>query len=275
MLIYGVDFSGAKDAGKKIWISCASISQSKLAIENCLSAKDFLNSSKWCDDTYPKLRNLIERESNNIFGLDFPFGLPKLINHQLINHHTMTHRWDDFIKSFSKHFVNVEQFKNKCKEINISELKRETDNISQTPFSPYNLRLYKQTYFGITEIISPLVISDNICVVPMQKYIKGKPILLEICPASTLKKENCYKVPYKENTNEAKNNRSEILEHLEKCGINFSSSKIRKNVLDDYKGDALDSIIAAYATFKAYKNNFKTSNQELNDYFKLEGYVYA
>ena len=36
--IYGIDFSGAKDAGKKIWIASGTVEQDGLLIEECYRA---------------------------------------------------------------------------------------------------------------------------------------------------------------------------------------------------------------------------------------------
>ena len=38
--IYGVDFSGAKDAGKKIWIAEGVVKGDSLLIEDCFRARD-------------------------------------------------------------------------------------------------------------------------------------------------------------------------------------------------------------------------------------------
>ena len=39
-LIYGIDFSGAQDAGKKIWIAKGVVKGDSLLIEDCFRARD-------------------------------------------------------------------------------------------------------------------------------------------------------------------------------------------------------------------------------------------
>jgi hypothetical protein len=89
--------------------------------------------------------------------------------------------------SFPGNYSDPEDFRKKCQTKNNHELKRVTDIKCKTPFSPYNLRLYKQTFFGLHDILAPLIVADLVCVLPMQSALQGKSCILEICPASTLK----------------------------------------------------------------------------------------
>ena len=88
---------------------------------------------------------------NAVFGLDFPFGLPISL--------VKEHAWDEFIMAFPSSFPNPDDFKKKCfSKAGNQELRRRTDCEAHTPFSPYNLRLYKQTYYGISKVLFPLIL---------------------------------------------------------------------------------------------------------------------
>ena len=133
------------------------------------------------------------------------------------------------------------------------------------------------TYYGITCLLNPLIVDEKACVAPMQKPLPGKPLILEICPASTLTREGKY-CSYKEkssneNSMKKRDNRKEILKYLESKGVCLASEKLRKIIIDDYEGDALDSIIAAYATFKAHPKFPMPDGPK--EAYKLEGYVYV
>ena len=52
-----------------------------------------------------------------------------------------------------------------------------------------------------------------------------------------------------------RNNRSSILNYLEKQGVIISSVSVKNQIVNDNEGDALDGVIAAYATFKALINS--------------------
>jgi len=136
--VYGVDFSGAKKAGTKIWIASATIVGDALEIEDCCQAKDLPGSAAERDQCLGALRHFISAQKTCAFGLDFPFGLPKKV--------VKANSWEEFVLSFSNHYPDPEQFREICwVAAGNCEERRETDRISQTPFSPYNRRLYRQT----------------------------------------------------------------------------------------------------------------------------------
>ena len=187
--IYGIDFSGAKDAGNQIWIAKGVPDGEGLVIEACLRAKELPNSGKDIKVCLAAIVNLVKSNPKAVFGFDFPFGLPTSLVQEIT--------WEDFVLAFPRKYENPEAFQESCREARKGkELKRETDKESRTPFSSYNLRLYKQTYFGISSILSPLVLGDRARILPMQRRKAGKAVVLEICPASTLKASGLYR-PYK------------------------------------------------------------------------------
>lgn len=265
--IYGVDFSGARDAGNKIWIARGVPDSDKLIIQECFRARDLPKSEKRLEVCLPALVSFIKATHNAAFGMDFPFGL----HASLIKEHT----WDEFVLAFHSHFTDSDDFKRKCllKSAN-RELRRRTDEDVQTPFSPYNLRLYKQTYYGISKVLFSLVRERSACVLPFHKPIRGKPLILEICPASTLKALGLKGVSYKGRGDSHRNNRRKISNTIErKCPIKIETSEIRRNIIEDRGGDALDSVIAAMATFNAiYKKDGLVPDED--KYSGIEGYVY-
>jgi len=266
--VYGIDFSGAKKAGTKIRVTSATIAGDALKIEDCRQAKDLPGSATERDRCLGTLQHFISTQKACAFGLDFPFGLPRAL--------AEANSWEKFVLSFSNHYPSPEKFRDMCRAAAGGyELRRLTDEESDTPWSPYNLRLYRQTYFGIRDVLGPLVRDKMAYVLPMQRASKGKPWLFEVCPASTLKKIGLYLVPYKGANKEKRVRRTRILEGIEETGvILIQTSALRAKVLDDPDGDALDSVIAAFATFRAFLNLARSTVQG-SDSYALEGYVYV
>jgi len=260
--IYGIDFSGAKDAGKKIWIAGGSVEGNILHIETCLRATELPGAGSDRERCLKALRGFIANETDSSFGFDFPFGLPLAMNKE--------ERWYDFVIKFPERYESAGDFREKCRKAAPGkELKRITDIESRAPFSPYNLRVYRQTYYGIRDILNPLVHEKHVRVLPMQQPQQGKAQIIEICPASTLKKMNIYR-PYKGSM--LREQRMLILKALENTSsFSISDRSITELILDDIYGDALDSVIAAYATFCAWCNHFAVENVEKYD---IEGYVF-
>jgi hypothetical protein len=152
-------------------------------------------------------------------------------------------------------------------------LKRVTDRESHTPFSPYNIRLYRQTYFGIRDLLASLVQDGMANVLPMQTASPDKPWVLEICPASTLKREYLY-WPYKGKSREHREARARIFGAIEQMAPLSVPEALRSVILDDPGGDALDSVVAAVAVFRALRNPAGVLAVG-NSVYNLEGYVYV
>ena len=68
-IVYGIDFSGARDAGKKVWIARGIIQQDVLLITECFQAKDLLDSGRNREQSFKVLREFINKQKDSIFGL--------------------------------------------------------------------------------------------------------------------------------------------------------------------------------------------------------------
>lgn len=261
--VHGVDFSGAKQAGKKVWIASGTLNGALLHLETCVRGESLPGGGRERARCLPALVRFIESERGAAFGLDFPFGIPK----QLVPEDC----WWDFIDSFPSRFPTPEDFRNSCsRAANGSELKRLTDTECRTPFSPYNLRLFRQTYFGIRDVLRPLVTRGKACVLPMQKPEAGLAQVLEVCPASTLKLRGRPR-SYKGRSEQHREARQQILEELRADVI--IPQRLTSIAVEDVEGDALDSMIAAQATSRALVDHRDAVASE-GDYL-IEGRIYV
>jgi hypothetical protein len=68
--IYGIDFSGAKDAGNKIWITKGGSDGGELVIEECLRARDLPNSGTDIKASLAAIVNLVRSNPKAVFGCD-------------------------------------------------------------------------------------------------------------------------------------------------------------------------------------------------------------
>jgi hypothetical protein len=266
--VYGIDFSGAMNAGRKIWAAAGTIQDNMLVIEKCDRIGALTGAGVDHEECLTGLFQFVAEQRDAVFGLDFPFGLPREV---IVD----SSDWEHFILSFPDRYLNPQAFRACCRTwANNRELKRCTDRMQQTPWAPYNLRLYKQSFYGMGHLLAPLVGQGLVCVLPMQQPLRGRPWLVEVCPASTLKKLGPSQ-PYKRRDKPAQTAREQILDKLEETGdINRIPSEIRSKVIGDSEGDALDSILAALATFRALRN-FHVPLPDWYEAHQVEGYVYA
>ncbi len=201
-------------------------------------------------------------------GLDFPFGLPR----QLVDDPD----WVSFVRRFPSRFRSPEEFRDWCRSrAGGRELKRRTDIEARTPFSPYNLRMYRQTYWGITALLAPLVERGAALALPMQAGKRDMPWLLEACPASLLKRLGIY-APYKGRGAGLKGVRGSILDSLaarERLGT--PNEVLRDRIVDDSGGDALDAVIAGIAAARAVTGGSTSRAGEWGEDYAMEAFVYC
>ena len=264
---WGVDFSGAKDAPKKIWMACGEAHTGRLHIIDCQSARQRFQETT-LQACLPKLRDFLAEQVGAVIGIDFPFGLPK--------HLVVASSWQDFLERFAARYKDAVSFKETCFQLaGRVELKRCTDRESATPFSPYNRRIYKQTYFGIRELLVPLALKKKVCVLPFQNRSRTRPVVVEICPASYLKARGFYDIPYKGASIQQRDGRWQILRSLLESGHFSVTEEVGSCVIEEQNGDALDSVIAALAAFHAHRRSFKISSKsQCRADAAVEGYVY-
>lgn len=260
--LYGVDFSGGKNAGQKIWITEAKVKGKKIEIARCASIMEMTGCSKDRTEALKALVTLISQSRSAVWAIDFPFSLPEKI--------VVGKTWEAFIKRFNREHVDEMLFRGRCRVASFGkELKRATDIETRTPFSPYNLRIYRQTYFGMGHLLAPLVRAKQAAIVPMMQAIDGQPIVIEICPASTLKKQKLY-FSYKGKGAGLAASRERLLQELQLLYPVEVPFDIERKIIANQEGDALDSLIAVFAAYA----NMETLHAPSLTLNKLEGYVY-
>lgn len=261
---YGVDFSGAANAGEHLWIARGVRDDQRLLIDLCLRASALPGGGRERSAAFEALRNWISASGSAVYGLDFPFSLPD----SLISQPT----WDEFVGTFGQRYADADAFRATCRaQTNGRELKRRTDVETATPFCAYNLRMYRQTFYGIRDVLAPLVEASAAAVLPMQPPITGKPMLLEVCPAVLLKARRLY-FPYKGRGTALADARRRLLDALTADDSLVIPPDIGALLVADAGGDALDSILAAYGAFLALPA--LADLNKLDATYRREGKVY-
>jgi hypothetical protein len=234
--ILGLDFSGAIDAGRKIWIAEGRAARGGLEILSCLPAAELPGGAVERDAALPALRRFIAGLGPAIVGCDFPFSLPRAL--------IGATSWTSFIAAFGH--ANADAFRAHCRGLSPGiEPKRLTDVESKTPWCAFNIRLYRQSHHGMADLLRPLVTAAEAVALPFQPADDGLPWLIETCPASALRHfgwRGSYKGPG------LRDQRRRILARLIEAGLlRALPSPLERRVLENAGGDALDSIIAALA----------------------------
>ncbi len=259
--VCGVDFSGARDAGRHIWISEGLLTPNGVTILKLFRLDSLTGGIVELQPTLDTLVDYIGQKFESIIGFDFPFGIPNALFQEK--------SWLAFVDAFPHRYPTAEKFLAICRTLaNGKELKRTTDIEAKAPWCTYNVRLFRQTWAGLHCVISPLVLQGKARAIPMQLPERGTPIIAEVCPASFLKREQMYG-PYKGRGNFLKAARSDILDKLIQLQmLTPVTDTVRRTIIKDAKGDALDAVLAALATAR-----IKTPNP-INPIDILEARIY-
>lgn len=269
MDIYGVDFSGAREAGEATWLAEATTDDG-LHVERCRSLADLAGSA----DRTPALETLVDRlQDADAAGLDFSFGLPAAVHD--------CESWPEFVRWFPGEFAGPETMRTRCRE----RAEYDTDGersflprVTDEPLgasSPYHWLVGHQTFYGVRDVLGPLVTEGAMAVAPMQEpeADDDRPTLCEVYPAATLRSLDApaerYKDPAADEREAYAERRERIVEALP--GTVTLAPAVRSAALDDEGGDALDAVVAAVATHRAAEDGFATDRE----YHPVEGYIYV
>jgi hypothetical protein len=238
--VAGVDFSGAREAGKNIWIAEGLVTAAGVKIKSLCRAADLPGGGTAFAPAMSALVEHVATLSDHVVGFDFPFSLPALL--------VTDNDWPSYVRHFAADFETADSFREHCRtQTGGREYKRATDTEARVPWCAYNLRLYRQTWAGIRHVLHPLTLHDRARIIPIQKPLSGIPLIAEICPASTLKAEDLYG-PYKGRGDDLRIAREGILESVTRRGLlSPLHGTLRDTILDNTGGDALDAVLSAIA----------------------------
>lgn len=248
--LIGIDFSGAASNGDTLWVTQGVIYEGQCHIRSCEPAREKFGLTKR-QDVLIALRNWLAAQPPSLVGVDVPFGLPSAF--------IAAKNWEGFLSNFTRQFDSADQFKEACDDVATSfnegkaskkEIKRLTDIEAQAPFSPYNLQMYRQTFYWLRDVLYPLVSEQMVCVLPMMPPQSKRSWLYEVCPASYLKHNNLYQ-PYKGKEENQLQQRRNILNALKrKKNFILKDRSLTKKIIENTGGDGLDSVIACWLAFE-------------------------
>jgi predicted nuclease with RNAse H fold len=259
--ILGVDFSGARDAGQKIWLTVCIERDGALHVKSSVPAgTQFDGDSRTA--CLRGVRAAIQRA--DVVGLDVPFGLPAAVHDR--------DTWAG-VASMIADRPDPKTLQSNCveraEETTDGErryLRRATDEARGT-LSPYHWIHAAQTHYGISELLQPLVDEDAVRIEPLQDG-PGTPIC-ETHPTATLRDIGLPTRGYKDNTDRSRTRRRTIVEGLQMTPLALHG--IENHLLEDVGGDAIDSLLAALAAWRASRNEFSPDGE----FDPVEGYIYV
>jgi hypothetical protein len=254
--VHGVDFSGARLAGRTTWVARLEPTPGgPLRLTELARLEDLCGSAER-GPALAFLVRLIADSQRALWALDFPFGLPIEVMGDGV-------RWEDqlaFLDGWGDdaYGVGVECLRRARRLGGPNHIRRLTDREAQAPFDCYHYRIIYQTFHGMRDVLGPLRRDRATAVLPFQyrRLAEARRVLVEACPASTLRRLGLPHQNYKSSdppplAGRFRRVRRRILEGL--AGRVQIRPGRQRDLLGDPGGDALDALLAAVGAAQAWQ----------------------
>ena len=236
LILHGVDFSGADGGGA----AKIRIAERELAPRSPVHVRGRL-------DRNGLRRAIVESQSDgreHLWRIDAPFGLPlECFAAELPQGFAEGEVTWRSVAEWMAGFDSARSWRGAMREMSRREPKRACDREFKTPLAPMNLRVFKQTFTVITEILLPLaeqgIAIDPVCM-PANGYARVR--VAEGCPASILHRRGWPTKGYKGGGEPPRVLREELIRLLRKDGLEIDSQHAVEAIHDE-EGDLLDAMI--------------------------------
>lgn len=234
----GVDWSGAAQAGTKVW--AASIDVAADGAGQLVSVARPFSGALGAAGVSAGFDSWLQGQQFEVAGLDFCFGLSQ--DHALSglprSDPNALGQW------VAKQYPDPLSFKAALG----AEKRRMTDRARRAPFAPTNLRMFRQTYWGLRAVADLKV--------PILPWgVPGARVVVEVLPAHVAAAV-CLGHPYKGRSNAARENRRRLLLEIARVYRLAISAEAEATILADTEGDAMDAVLAAVAAAVARASGF-------------------
>ncbi|HVG30391.1 MAG TPA: DUF429 domain-containing protein [Pyrinomonadaceae bacterium] len=258
--IYGVDFSGARLAGRNTWVARIErvrrgAGGAPYGLAELARLEDLCGTAERAA-SLAHLVALISESEGALWALDFPFGLPVEVVEEGA-------RWShlfDFLRAWNDddYGVGLECIARAERLGREKHIRRLTDIEERAPFDPYHYRIIYQTFYGMRDVLKPLRRRRETAILPFQyrRLAGARRVLVEACPASTLKRLALPHQNYKQPeggalTRKRLRTRRAILEGLS-AHVLIDDAQ-RRRIMRNGGGDALDAVLAAVGAARAWR----------------------
>lgn len=258
--IYGVDFSGAKLAGRNTWVARLEPAMGESG-DPSYALTDLVRLAKLCGTaerptSLGHLVRMIRRSQRALWAMDLPFGLPVEVMEpgaQWPAQCAWLRAWGE-----DGYGVGLECLRRAKALGGPKHIRRLTDTEARAPFDPYHYRIIYQTFHGLRDVLGPLRRHPRTAILPFHyhRLPTARRVVAEACPASTLKHLGLPHHNYKQPqggplTAKRRHTRRIILAGLaEYVAISGTQHRV---IMRNGGGDALDAVIAAVGAARAWQ----------------------
>ncbi len=223
---HGVDFSGADGGGSGIRLATRVPGEPVRRIDRL-------------DRRGLRDRILASREDGerHLWLIDAPFGVPI----RTLERCDVDLDWSASVRWLASH-GSPRDWRRAVRAVDRKEPKREADVVASTPLASMNLRVFKQTWTAMVELLGPLV-EAGVRVDPMAGPLDARVVVVEGCPATVLKRRGDSAKGYKGTGQPPRDRREAIIQRgIESWGLEATNA-VFDRCHDDEGGDDLDALL--------------------------------
>ena len=257
--VHGVDFSGAKLAGRNTWIARLEPTGgnhrgNRMRLVELLSLERRCGSAERAT-SLSHLVALIAASRDTLWALDFPFGLPV----EVMGEETGWEAQLKLVRSWGEdaYGLGLECLRRALALGGPGHIRRTTDREARAPFDCYHYRIIYQTFYGMRDVLGPLRRVRRTAILPFhyRRLPTADRVLVEACPGSTLKRLGLPHQNYKQPeggplTPKRLRTRRALLDALA-AHVAFDGRQ-RRVMMRNGGGDALDAVVAGLGGAQAW-----------------------
>ena len=229
MILHGVDFSGA-DAGGAAKIRMVSrdldAPRAPVQLQGRFDRRTLVR----------RIAELATDGRRHLVRIDAPMGLPL----ETLRTFDVPPAWDA-MAAWLEAFGSPRRWRSESRQLDRREPKRACDEAFRTPMAPMNLRVFKQTFTLIVEVLRPLA-SAGVRIEPVHAAASTVTVC-EGCPASVLRLKGWPDHGYKGQGDPPRRVRAELLQRLQKRERLELPREMMAAAEADEEGDLLDAIL--------------------------------
>jgi hypothetical protein len=275
--VFGVDFSGARLAGRNTWIAAirpAGRGPSRLV---SLYRLEVLAGTADRGPALARLVELIWASDRALWALDFPFGLPIEVlgrGTRWVDQFTFLSEWAD-----DAYGAGLECVRRARQLGGPLHIRRVCDTEVKTPFDCYHYRIIYQTFHGMRDVLGPLRRDSETAILPFQyrRLLAARRVMIESCPASVLKALGLPHQNYKQVAGGPLSRKRLGVRHAILSGLESLVTippQHRRVIMRNGGGDALDAVIAAVGAWRAWRRTDHAAVAR-HPRYRREGKVYV
>ncbi|WP_380675518.1 hypothetical protein [Salinigranum sp. GCM10025319] len=270
-VVYGVVYGGdERESRSKTWVARGVVTDGRLSIDRCAPVGEWFDVPS-SPATKPALTTfLAELPATAAAGLDFPFGLPA----RIVTEET----WEAFLYDFPSWAGSPDDLRRQCeRRVRLidgsTEARVRATDEPLSSMSPFDDPIVPSTFYGLRDVLRPLVLSDTVRVPPMTEPHPDRPFAIEVYPTGTLVDLDLFAAGYEAPDDEGRDRRVEALDGL--CEAADTGVDVADEVRESVRAgpERLESVVAAYAV---YRNSRAASALTVTDDQRLiEGQVFV